>query len=447
LVGLLRCVPQRGEEGEGRDGRAAGAAASSGEAAHLLAWLRAPGLLGTRAASPQGSVGHGGGAEAADRLEARVRRSGATGAEQARALWEQEHRRLEAIDHLRDAAERGSGALIARATRELEWLFSAPRRRTASVLASDELDEAQALVAARRALGELAELARIAPALAPADAGELARLLEGVEFVSGQRAIPGTVAVIDPLALRARRVRALFVCRLQEGVFPAGARPQPLLSEDERRRLAETSGLRLGEHEDALAAERYLLYAAASRPEELLVLSWHAAGDDGTPRMRSLFVDDVCDLFDDGLRECVRRPLGAVGWPELGDSGSPERPAGRPVSDLTTTPQPAPLRDEELLGELRGHTWSASSLEVWMSCPVRWLVERMLRAADLDPDPEPLSRGALAHAALKDTLEGLRRETGSARLTPGRLALARELLKASIASNGADFALSAACSR
>ena len=39
------------------------------------------------------------------------------------------------------------------------------------------------------------------------------------------------------------------------------------------RRLAETSGLRLGEQEDALAAERYLLYAAVSRPEDLLVLS------------------------------------------------------------------------------------------------------------------------------------------------------------------------------
>jgi hypothetical protein len=35
-----------------------------------------------------------------------------------------------------------------------------------------------------------------------------------------------------------------------------------------------------------------------------------------------------------------------------------------------------------------------------MSCPARWLVERMLRPGDLDPDPEPLARGGLAHAAL-----------------------------------------------
>ena len=82
-----------------------------------------------------------------------------------------------------------------------------------------------------------------------------------------------------------------------------------------------------------------------------------------------------------------------------------------------------------------------------MSCPVRWLVERMLRADDLDPDPEPLARGGLAHAALKDTLEGLRRETGSARLTPGTLGLARELLEKALEENEAAFPLSAAPER
>lgn len=82
-----------------------------------------------------------------------------------------------------------------------------------------------------------------------------------------------------------------------------------------------------------------------------------------------------------------------------------------------------------------------------MSCPVRWLVERMLRAKDLDPDPEPLARGGLAHAVLKDTLEGLRHETGSAKLTPERLGLARELLGKALAQNAAEFPLSAAPER
>ena len=42
-----------------------------------------------------------------------------------------------------------------------------------------------------------------------------------------------------------------------------------------------------------------------------------------------------------------------------------------------------------------------------------WFVERMLRPGAFDPDPEPLARGGLAHAALKDTLEGLRARPGA----------------------------------
>src|ERR1019366_8683656 len=194
LVGLLRCA------GEAPDG----------ELGDLLAWLRAPGLLERP--------------ELADRLELAARRSGAVSAGRARELWEQRNWSLQELDHLGEAAGRGPIALIDRAGRELLRLFAAPRRRSASVLDGEDVAEARA----------------------------------GVELVRGERPSPGAVAVLDPLALRARRVRALFVCGLQEGVFPARPRPHALLAEEERRRLAEASGLRLGEHEDPLAAERYL---------------------------------------------------------------------------------------------------------------------------------------------------------------------------------------------
>jgi ATP-dependent helicase/DNAse subunit B len=229
-------------------------------------------------------------------------------------------------------------------------------------------------------------------------------------------------------------VRILFACRLQEGLFPARARPQPFLAEEERRRLAEVSGLKLSEPQDALAAERYLLYATLSRPEEQLFLSWHVADDDGQATPRSLFVDDVCDLFAESLsmrRAC--RELGAV-EPIQPTAASPGTVGGN-------------LRDERLLDELRTHVWSASSLENWIGCPVRWFVERMLDPRAFDPDPEPLARGGLAHAALKDTLEGLRRETGTARLRPQSLGLARELLRAALAENEPDHPLSVAPER
>jgi ATP-dependent helicase/DNAse subunit B len=66
----------------------------------------------------------------------------------------------------------------------------------------------------------------------------------------------------------------------------------------------------------------------------------------------------------------------------------------------------------------------------------------MLRPESPEPDPEPLARGGLAHAALRDTLAGLREQTGSARLSPARLALARELLTGALVRHEHDYQLS-----
>jgi len=431
LIGLLRCVPT--PDGAHADGHAQG-----GGLEDMLAWLRAPGLL-------RSAAGRTDGPSLADRLEISARRSGAASAERARELWEARYWRMESIDRLATAQARGAAALCERAARELHRLFCAPRRAGASILAADELDDAGALAAGRRALAELRELARSSPQLAPATAEQLARSLERVPLLGGAgRGGPlsgedasAAVAVLDPLALRARRVSVLFACGLQEGAFPARAHPQPFFAEEERRRLAELSGLRLDDQQDALAAERYLLYAAVSRPEEQLFLSWHVADDDGEATSRSLFVDDVCDLFAHELSEGrARRPLGAV------DGLTAQ------VSPVERTPgAQEPLRDERLLSQLRDHVWSPSSLERWIACPVSWFVDRMLRPEALDPDPEPLARGGLAHAALKDTLELLRAERGSARLTHASVSRARELLERALAENEADHPLSVAPER
>jgi ATP-dependent helicase/DNAse subunit B len=394
LLGLLRCVPGAG-------------GLAPGTPADLLAWLRAPGRLDRP--------------ELADALELDVRREGLRRVEQARGRWEERWFPLETIDRLAEAQRRGAGPLADLAGRELARLFAAPRRGQAEVLDAAELDEARALAQGRSALAELRELARYAPEAAAATAEELARALAGVEVNSGELPRRGLVAVLDPLQLRARRVRALFVSGLQEGVFPLRARTQPLLGERERSRVAAASGLLLGEPEENLSAERYLLYAVLSRPEERLTISWHESDDDAAPLSRSLFVDDVCDLFDVGLLERrARRALGTVD----GAGASASAAAGREQEGLT---------EEEVLAGLRERPWSGTSIETWVKCPVAWFVERLLSPGRFEPDPEPFARGSLAHDALKATLEGLRRETGSARVTPGNLVRARELLAVALA--------------
>jgi RecB family exonuclease len=63
---------------------------------------------------------------------------------------------------------------------------------------------------------------------------------------------------------------------------------------------------------------------------------------------------------------------------------------------------------------------------------VRWLVDSLLRPQRVEPDPEPMRRGSIAHAVLERTLRRLRERAGSARLTPASLPAALEELDAAI---------------
>jgi ATP-dependent helicase/DNAse subunit B len=383
-------------------------ALASGDQNDLLAWLRTPGVIER--------------AELVDDFERQVQRVGARSALHARQLWEQQHWPLSTLDRVHAAAARGRLALIDCVEKELWRLFCNPRRGAAPELDAPERDEAAAFRAATAALAafrELVERSSGPPLLA--DPAELVELLEQLRIEPHSTGPSDAVPVLRPLELRARRVRALFLCGLQESVFPAAAKSPPLLSEEERRSLAEASGLSLERPRDWLARERYLLYASASRPEELLVLSWHCADDDGNATARSLFVDDVCDLFDERLVETrARRPLGALGTlaqldpPAAGDRG------------LEEADRLGALSDARVLDELGvDRPWSASSLTTFARCPVRWFVEQLLRPEQIEPEGEPLACGRAIHTVLKDVFDSLRQELGSARITPEHLPRAR----------------------
>lgn len=396
LVGLARC------------------ALPGGGAEDLIAYLRTPGLLQR--------------AELADRLETRARQEGARSADAVRALWEEQHWPLDAIDRVRAAQARGGAALAERLAAELGSLFTAPRRRAARVLTGAEAQDVAVLRAGRRALDQLATLARADRALA-AEPEQLAQLLHDLEVFVGTRPGPGRVTVAEPLSLRARRVRILFACGLQEGTFPASPRTEPFFADTEREQIAAASGLRL-RRRDELGAERYLFYATVSRPEERLYLSWHEAGDDGEQAVRSFFVSDVCDLFGPELGERRRtRTLGEVGWPDGAAPSERERLRGEAAAGPRRREAPiAPLSDERLVAQMRDRpAWSASGIELWASCPVRWFVERMLRPEGLTPDPEAMLRGALTHTVLEAVVRGLIESTAGGRLDEATLPVARDL--------------------
>jgi ATP-dependent helicase/DNAse subunit B len=400
------------------------AALPDGGVEDLLAYLRTPGVLTNR--------------DLADALEADCRREGERTAAGARAAWEERHFPLDAVRRVAGAAAAGPVALCERLAHEAQVLLTRPHRGTAAILAPEEAVDARVAGDLRRALRELGGLAAKDPRLVPAPA-ELARVLGAVEVRVGPPPGPGRVAVSEPLAVRARRVRALFACGLQEGVWPKPAAPEPLLGDDERAALARASGLFLRHSEDQLAAERFVFYAAASRPTDLLVLSRRTADDEGRPAVPSFFLADVADLFSPPPR-VQRRLLGQVAWPE--GLAPTDREARRGAAALAPPRPPAPvrpLRAEPVLAALAARaTFSASDLEAWAGCPVRWLVDRLLRPQPLEPDPEPLLRGVLAHDILKDVFAAL----GEGPLTPGDLPAARAALVASFAARAPGVRIS-----
>ncbi len=370
-------------------------------AADLLDYLRAPGVL----EHP----------EVADRLEARLLRDGLESAAAARELLGWELGELDALSQSEDRA----GALGELAQR----LFARPHRGAAATLTAVEELDARALATLMRALQEIAELGH------RLSRDELLELLDELTVDAGSRDDDRQVLLAEPLEIRARRFRAVFVCGLQEGEFPLPARPDPFLSDELRRELAACSGLRLRAFDDALDRERYLFYTTTSRATERVVLSYRSSDEEGNLALPSPFVADVGELFDAvlGARRAQRlladvvwdpddaptarelaRSLAAARAPAAGERQAAERS----LSGLAL----ARLRHSEIL--------SAGALESYADCPVKWLVERELRPEPLEPESEAIARGNLMHAVLERVLS----ELGEP-LTPVSLSVAEEILE------------------
>jgi ATP-dependent helicase/DNAse subunit B len=391
---------------------AARAALPGGTAADVLTWIRTPGRL----ADP----------DAADALEAHVRRAELSTADEVRRVMRRDLATDDgALVALATAAGEGAEAFLDALVAESEAIWTAPHRRAAAVLGPDAAADARAAAALRTAAGELRALADD-----PALAGGPADLLAALGDVRVREpAVEGAVLVADPLAIRARRFRAVFVCGLQEGAFPRHPMPEPFLDDAARTSLARATGLVLARHEDVLARERYLLYAAVSRPEEVLFLSFRSSDEEGDPAQPSAFVDDVRGLFTDELwTRRGRRLLGEVTWPPAAAPTPHELRRARAVAE--ELPEPVPLgapQAEPVLGLLAARdTEAARGLENFAGCGVRWLIESVLRPQRAEPDPEPMRRGSIAHAVLERVLRR------SGRLTPDSLPAALEELDAAM---------------
>jgi RecB family exonuclease len=195
--------------------------------------------------------------------------------------------------------------------------------------------------------------------------------------------------------------------------------------------------------EDRLDRERYLFYICASRAERLLVLSSRSSDEEGNPQTESYFVDDLRELLEPGA-EVRTRSLSEVTWrPEDAPTAAEWDRAHAATGPRRPLPQPAPLSAEPLLEHLSARdAVAARALENFADCPVKWLVEDLLKPDELVPDPEAMVRGSYAHDVLRGTYERLHEETGSRRVTHGNLPDAERILLEELRVKSASFQLS-----
>ena len=143
------------------------------------------------------------------------------------------------------------------------------------------------------------------------------------------------------------------------------------------------------------------------------MLSSRYCDEEGNPQSPSFFLDDVSEPVRRAARAAplaVGRHLAAGAGADGGGVGA--RPgAARAARE---EPAPGPLTAAPLLELLAERdAVSASALEHFADCPVKWLVDDVLRPEALEPDPEQMVRGSYAHAVLERTYSRLREETGS----------------------------------
>jgi hypothetical protein len=371
-----------------------------------------------------------------DWFERRLRRGRVRDAEAALLLWQGEDGEPPRdLLRLHAAAERGSAALAVEVGGLATRIASRPLRDSGDGprLPQGEGLELRAASAIASALAELAELGLLAPA-----AGELAPLVEELEFRAWSGPVEGRVRIADPYRLRAGRFDHVVVGSMQDGEFPRRDRgADPFLSDRQRESLG------LDPRRDTEAEERYLFHACLALARKTLVLSYRDSDEDGAATARSPFLDDVRALLSPapGGEEpdpieaeiTVARDLAQV-VPPLGEAPSEDELARALAAHGSTADgpgllaevgveadlaaaivarvgaarradaasrAPGPLRNPAALESLAAvPAYGGTTLEEFDLCSYRWFAGHELDPQLLEPVPDPLLQGGLMHEAL-----------------------------------------------
>jgi ATP-dependent helicase/DNAse subunit B len=246
---------------------------------------------------------------------------------------------------------------------------------------------------------------------------ELVGAVETVTYRLPVRPEREEIVVADVVQARGVLFRAAAVLGLAEGEFPAALSEDPFLRDADRQRLREGHALPLEPSTESAEAEFF--YETVTRPRERLLLTRPRLADNGAPWQASPFWEEVHRLVKvQPVRltsESIPPPGSVASWPELMESLA-VHPGCNDVQDWAREKDPVRqialnaaadlfrLRwggatDSPFDGDLSGlasvfaqcfgleHTWSASRLEAYRTCPFFFFVGSVL---SLEPRLEPV---------------------------------------------------------
>ncbi len=261
----------------------------------------------------------------------------------------------------------------------------------------------------------------------------------------------GCVRVLSAESVRSLRVPYLFLAGLSEKAFPPPDREDRLYNEADYARLID-AGLPLVGRAERTREEMLLFYEAVTRAAERLYLSYPALDDAAQPLLPSPFLSEIEEAFGPGeiprfeqtdlspiptddeplceadfrvkavatalegnvslLAALLREGTGISGKPQAEDSIFPLL-AGLDLIHLRQDrdrfgPAEGVLPSDAARDRLESlfppsHTFSATNLERYASCPFRYFMERVLKIEpieDLALEFDVLERGSVAHEVL-----------------------------------------------
>ncbi|MHB1135874.1 MAG: PD-(D/E)XK nuclease family protein [Coriobacteriia bacterium] len=382
--------------------------------------------------------------EELDEFDARIRRLGVGGTEATRRLdsW----LRGEAADFMRQA--RSAATRVADEESVGRWHGLAMQmigcaHPGGAMLSPEGMLDAAAARALVDAVGGLQGLP-----YERATVHILGTALRGTPVSVGGDTDHTQVQVMSAERVRGRRFACVILGGLTADEFPRIRRDEGYGALGAEVALAR-AGIDTAPRDD-VAAERLLFYQVITRARSRLVLSRRSHDDNGQPVQPSVFLEELLDLYECGGDEhdTGSRIAHTVLGLDLGCSGadSPcttrrtERSAAWGLGARLTGADDAagPAADarhyalsDETRAVLRAReTFSVSDIEVYLQCPYRWFIERVIRPSDLDTRIDASTAGQAAHEVLAVLYERFIAATGESRITPETLDTALELLPA-----------------